>query len=253
MNNTIPTFYSEDHQDEILERFVFGGFKHGIFVDVGAFDGIKHSNTLFFERRRGWIGINIEPNPTVFKRLETNRPYSVNVQCAVCEINGEEEFTVNKGHAEITSGITRFYENRYVQHENNYAYYTISVATKRMDTLFREYELNRIHYLSIDAEGAEFEIVYSINFDLVFIDVISFEDNGTNLTNKIGEHLISNGYRQISNVTNQLDIFMIHTSSPFYIRMMQEANIPIEPVDESQLENIFIENTETSEEEKVYL
>jgi FkbM family methyltransferase len=52
----------------------------------------------------------------------------------------------------------------------------ISVQTKRLETIFDEHNVSRINYLSIDVEGAEFEVIKSINFE-VFIDVIGFENN----------------------------------------------------------------------------
>ena len=59
-------FYSQENQDSYLETNVFKGFKHGFFVDVGAYDG-KHINyTLYFEETNQWTGINIEPNFTEF-------------------------------------------------------------------------------------------------------------------------------------------------------------------------------------------
>lgn len=42
------TFYSQDKQDYNLEKYVFKGYKNGIFVDVGAYDGKDINNTLFF-------------------------------------------------------------------------------------------------------------------------------------------------------------------------------------------------------------
>ena len=68
------TFYSQDRQDYNLEKYVFKGYKNGIFVDVGAYDGKDINNTLFFEETHNWTGINIEPIPEKFKLLEINRP-----------------------------------------------------------------------------------------------------------------------------------------------------------------------------------
>ena len=39
------TFYSQDRQDYNLENYVFKGYKNGIFVDVGAYDGKTYNNT----------------------------------------------------------------------------------------------------------------------------------------------------------------------------------------------------------------
>src|SRR5262249_56743026 len=36
----------------------------GYFVDIGAYDGVTFSNSLFFERHLGWQGVCIEPLPS---------------------------------------------------------------------------------------------------------------------------------------------------------------------------------------------
>lgn len=53
----------------------------------------------------------------------------------------------------------------------------ITVETVRLETVFDKYQIKHVNYLSIDAEGAEFAVIRSINFDKVFIDVIGFENN----------------------------------------------------------------------------
>ena len=45
----------------------------------------------------------------------------------------------------------------------------IKVNTKKIETICDENDINHVHYLSIDVEGAEFEVIKSINFDKVFI------------------------------------------------------------------------------------
>jgi hypothetical protein len=48
----------------------------GVFLEMGAFDGVVESNSRFYERCLGWEGLLIEGNPTMFNRLikENNRP-----------------------------------------------------------------------------------------------------------------------------------------------------------------------------------
>lgn len=46
----------------------------GLFVEVGANDGIKQSNTLYLEHRLGWRGILIEPIPELYDQCSRNRP-----------------------------------------------------------------------------------------------------------------------------------------------------------------------------------
>jgi len=44
--------------------------RDGIFIDIGAFDGMEDSNSLFFEETRNWTGICIEPSPLEFNKLK---------------------------------------------------------------------------------------------------------------------------------------------------------------------------------------
>ncbi len=37
-------------------------------IEMGAIDGIYHSNTYALEKSFGWRGICIEPDPTTFTR-----------------------------------------------------------------------------------------------------------------------------------------------------------------------------------------
>ena len=37
--------------------------RKGFFIEAGANDGVTQSNTLFFERHRGWRGLLVEPIP----------------------------------------------------------------------------------------------------------------------------------------------------------------------------------------------
>ena len=40
-------------------------FRDGFFIEAGANNGVKFSNTLFFERYRNWRGLLIEPIPNL--------------------------------------------------------------------------------------------------------------------------------------------------------------------------------------------
>jgi hypothetical protein len=46
-------FSSQVGQDRFLFDHFFRGKRDGVFVDVGAYDGEKFSNSLFFERHMG--------------------------------------------------------------------------------------------------------------------------------------------------------------------------------------------------------
>jgi len=212
-------FYSQDKQDEYLENNIFKGYKNGIFVDVGAHDGVSLNNMLYFEKYNNWTGINIEPIQTVYNKLVINRPNSINLNCAVCNYDGQTDFLCNTGYTEMISAIKEIFDPRHLQrlqHENKHMGSTtevIKVNTKKLETIFDEYNISHINYLSIDVEGAEFEVIKSIQFEKVFIDVIGFENNYNDISIPIVQYLKNNNYIVIH---NSLDILMMHQNSIFY-------------------------------------
>src|SRR3972149_7086762 len=68
-----PKYYSQYQQDKWLYENIFKNNTNGFFVDIGASDGIKFSNTYFFEKMLGWNGVCVEPLPDIYKRLIKNR------------------------------------------------------------------------------------------------------------------------------------------------------------------------------------
>jgi len=211
-------FYSQCSQDEYLENNFFKGYKNGFYVDVGAHDGVNINNTLYFEKNNNWRGINIEPIKKVFDLLVKNRPNDININCAVCNHNGETEFYLNEGSTEMLSGIKDKYDKRHLERlnkENNEKSGTtqiIKVITKKLETIFDENKISHVNYLSIDVEGAEFEVIKSINFDKVFIDIIGFENNFTDVSIPIILFLENNGFK-LDIISD--DIFMINLKSQF--------------------------------------
>jgi FkbM family methyltransferase len=222
-NNTIiillyDMFYSQDNQDLYLETNVFKGYKNGFYVDVGAHDGITFNNTLYFEKNNNWTGINIEPNKKVFHQLVENRPNNINLSCAVCNNCGETEFLCNEGYTEMISGIKDNFDARHLERlkrenkQHGSTTQVVKVTTKKLETILDEHRISHVHYLSIDVEGAEFEVIKSINFDKVFIDVIGFENNFHDTSSVIVNYLENKGFIMIH---KSLDIFMIHKMSMF--------------------------------------
>ena len=211
-------FNSQHKQDMLLELSVFKGYKNGFFIDIGAHDGVTINNTLYFEKYNNWSGINIEPIKKVYDKLVVNRQNSININCAISNNDGTAEFLSNDGYTEMLSGLKDNFDPRHLerlQKENNQmgsTTQTITVITKKLETICDEYNIIHINYLSIDVEGAEFEVIKSINFDKIFIDIIEFENNYDDTSGPIIQYLENKNYIVIH---KSLDIFMIHENSIF--------------------------------------
>ena len=134
------TFYSQCEQDKFLDEHVFKGYKNGVFVDVGAHDGISINNTLYFEQNYNWSGVNIEPIISVYNKLIINRPKSININAAVCNDDGEQEFVLAKGYSEMISGLKNNYDSRHFDRLNRELKQygesqIINVKTQKLETI----------------------------------------------------------------------------------------------------------------------
>ena len=68
------TYYSQSSEDEFLNTYYFKNKKNGLYLELGALDGVLYSNTKYFEDSHDWSGILIEPHPLKFELLKKNRP-----------------------------------------------------------------------------------------------------------------------------------------------------------------------------------
>lgn len=63
-----PDLHGQFGQVDELKKLL-GNQKSGFFVEAGAYDGERISNSLFFEKEKGWQGILVEPNPDALAQL----------------------------------------------------------------------------------------------------------------------------------------------------------------------------------------
>lgn len=136
----------------------------GMFVDVGAGDGVHGSNTLYFEDH-GWDGLCIDADPRNHEPLLRRR--SAVETCAVASTTGPRSFGM---HARKTSwsGLQ--------QHGSDYQ--PILIHCRPLETLLQAQEIEHIDLLSIDVEGTELEVWDSFdhNRHQPSIVIIEFDD-----------------------------------------------------------------------------
>lgn len=149
----------------VIEKL--NGNRHGFFVEIGAHDGIRHSNTLTLEESFDWTGVLIEANPERFKELEVNRPNCKNVRAVVAPYHSHQEPFISAqrgyGGSDQFNGLTRHMSKHWLdahefhKSEINYVHtetlYSVLVRSVPWD--------KAIDYMSIDVEGAEFDILNS--------------------------------------------------------------------------------------------
>lgn len=191
-------YHSQYGQDWWVAETLFCGKTSGVFLDIGAHDGVTFSNTFFLERHRKWSGIAVEPSPDRFELLARNRTCTL-LNVAVSRKSGRVRFRDVKGYAEQLSGIVSEYDPRHLRRMQreltNYGGSTqdFEVTAVTLHQIVREYGLRTIDYLSIDVEGSEFAALSTIDFRHCHISVIGCENNYKDT--RIPRLLARHGYR----------------------------------------------------------
>lgn len=206
-------YYSQYGQDQFLDRHVFTSREPGFFIDIGAHDGICFSNTYVFEKYRQWNGICVEPLPAVFEKLKENRK-CILIQGAVGMKTGKEKFLSVTGYPEMLSGLLRNYnkkhKDRIAKEINQYggASQVIEVESYNINELLKKNAVSHVSYCNIDTEGSEFEILSSIDFNHIMIDVFTIEGNYRFDKFRIILFLLFKGYRFVGSLMS--DMIFVH-------------------------------------------
>jgi FkbM family methyltransferase len=172
-----PVYFSESFQDRFLHEALFHRRRGGIFVDIGAYDGVTGSNTLFFEKFRGWTGLCIEADADRYAALRGTRGVPC-LQTCIAGHDGVADFLrVRDGFTQM-GGLAASMPDRVADYlSRDSAVEKVVLPTRRLDHVLQEHGLHRIDYLSIDIEGAEFDVLRTLDFDRFRITAISVERN----------------------------------------------------------------------------
>ena len=151
--------YAQNFEDVMLER-ALADVKDGFYVDVGAWDPDLDSVTRHFYDR-GWKGVNIEPNPHYQTRLKARRTRDVNLEVAVGSQPGRATMTLIHG-----TGMSTFDPSIAAEHAAAFDFRQeqTEVEVRTLDSVFAAHAPATVHFLKIDCEGAEPDVINA--FDL---------------------------------------------------------------------------------------
>jgi FkbM family methyltransferase len=146
-------YYSQHGEDYILSKV----FKEneGFFVEVGCVDGLRFSNTLFFEEK-GWTGLNIEAHNDYIEKLTKNRPNSRVVHAAVSDVDGGQVSFYANSRGSLSTLFKRresFLERDYGDFFDGFT--EQNVPRRTLNSILEENNVHNIDFISIDIEGGE--------------------------------------------------------------------------------------------------
>jgi hypothetical protein len=197
-DNINRKWYSQWRQDSVVIGLLRNK-REGFFIDLAANDARKLSNTYALERRFGWRGLCIEPNPQYW--FDLSRFRTCKVVAAIVGRDRMEEIKFN--YRGVFGGINR------EGFDNGEAYETESIPAFTVplkEVLERSDAPHVIDYLSLDVEGAETYIMKNFPFSSYRIKIMTVERSDKELE----EHLEANGFKLMGNISHFGETLWIH-------------------------------------------
>jgi FkbM family methyltransferase len=163
--------YSQNDEEQyILEHFAY--CNAGRFYDIGAWTGIKFSNTRAL-LERGWSGVLVEPSPTAFVGLmENTKQYSERVTLVNAAITAKPELlkfydaagdavgTLSEAHHDLWQPHMATMRELYI--------WTLPAAA-----LFQKF--GPAEFINLDVEGINWEIFACLPFQSERLRMICVE------------------------------------------------------------------------------
>lgn len=182
MDKNIIEYKSQHKQDEFIVSY-FNKKRKGVFIDIGAHDGITLSNTYVLEKEFDWTGICIEPIDYEYEKLIKCRN-CITYNCACYETNGIEKFILLEydGYPDMLSGIAKDISFKHMGHILSEGgrmcakRKVIEVPTRILNEILEENKIYDIDFLSVDTEGSELKILKSIDYNKFNIKIIIYEN-----------------------------------------------------------------------------
>ncbi|XP_033727648.1 protein Star-like [Pecten maximus] len=179
-----------------------GFLEGGFYVECGALNGEKGSNSLFFERVRKWNGLLIEADPTNYRALKTKNRKAFTVNACLNPKPYPAEKIVfpqvmfnkafNMGRAIHDDFVRKWLSNRGIKLD------PVPVQCFPLYSILLALNQTTIDFFSLDVEGDEVEILKTIPFDKINIKMLTVEySHGSGGKDELQYFMESQGYETL--------------------------------------------------------
>ena len=195
---------------DVFALFIANFKKDGVFVEIGTGDGKSISNTYTLEKQYGWSGLVVEPNPSFLSRLQQNRTCQISTDC-VWDVSGRSvKFmcTAVPEFSRLESLEADLHDaDRITEFE------VIDLVTLSLNDLLRQQKCPKIiDYLSLDVEGAEFDILQTFDFKQTTIKSLTVEHNWSGNRQLLHDLLSDKGFVRVFEHFSQWDDWYVQRS-----------------------------------------
>ena len=191
--------YSQAGEDMIIDYiFKAKGIAQPSYMDIGANDPFAISNTAFFYKK-GCRGINIEPNPVLFKKIQDNRPGDINLNVGIGSDKGELDFYILDADT-----MSTFSKSNAEELCDKYSFSikdVLKIQVESINAISDDYFGGKFpDFISLDTEGLDLQILTSMDLKregayVICAETIEYAENfeGKKETELIN-YLVQNDY-----------------------------------------------------------
>jgi len=187
----------------------------GTFVDIGALDGMRFSNTYSFELA-GWSGICVEAHPTYIPYIKKNRPKANIFHAAASNKDAPSTifFTNKFGSLSTLDGsMGKYFSKRFgkwfLGHKK------VKVPMRTVDTMLKVAGITKVDVVSVDVEGTEIDVLKGFSLAIYKPEILVLEALDKNREQQQHEYMRIRNYHFSRKLSNNL----------FFCRTKEGANI----------------------------
>lgn len=190
--------FSQNNEDQIISDY-FGNHV-GTFLDIGANDAVTFSNTRRLALN-GWKGVLIEPVPKAYKMAVENC-LGLNVHCfnfAIADKAGKMDIYVNESHLDIGDyGLLSTLKESEMDRWPDEIFVKRQVKAMRWADFYGSISIFKYDFISIDAEGMDYEILQQLDLKELETKMICVEWNSiAEMKEKFDDYILPYGFKLV--------------------------------------------------------
>lgn len=180
---------------DVLVLYLLGEKRNGVFVEFGACDGERHSNSYMLEKDFKWTGLLAEPARVWHESLVDKRRCTADFRC-VWKKSGEKLEFMEALTPELSTVRSKSCSDRHVRSEGSAGGYEVETVT--LNDLLHEHDISPgFDYLSIDTEGSETEVLSAFDLARYRPSVLTIEHNHRTNERVVERIVKEHGYERV--------------------------------------------------------